>query len=66
MAGTGGVDGSAFWNRVTAYNREHPIADEAATRVTFYFGQSVTPPADAEQAAAIVRNDSIGNEGEHK
>jgi hypothetical protein len=37
---------NAFWHEVAAYNREHPIDDELATRVTFYFGQTVTRPAE--------------------
>jgi len=41
-----------LWDDVVAYNREHPIADEAATRVTFYCGQSVTPPTDPDLADA--------------
>ncbi len=41
-------DLNALWNDVSAYNREHPLADEAATRVTFYFGQRVRAPGEAE------------------
>lgn len=39
---------NAFWNEVAAYNREHPISDDLATRVTFYFGQVVTRPGEAD------------------
>jgi hypothetical protein len=39
---------NAFWNEVAAYNREHPIPEELATRVTFYFGQVVRPPTEGE------------------
>ncbi|HVW30485.1 MAG TPA: hypothetical protein VHC69_34245 [Polyangiaceae bacterium] len=38
----------AFWNEVAAYNREHPISDDRATRVTFYFGQVVTRPGEGD------------------
>jgi hypothetical protein len=57
---------NASWNEVAAYNRDHPMADEAATRVTFYFGQSVTPPADTDQATAVATNDSTGHAGVRK
>jgi len=58
-------DLNALWNEVVAYNREHPIADEAATRVTFYFGQNVTAPADPDQAAAL-QTESGDDEGRAK
>lgn len=32
-----------LWNRVSNYNREHPIRDRAKTKVVFYFGQNVEP-----------------------
>jgi hypothetical protein len=51
-----------LWNEVAGYNREHPTPDEAATRVTFYLGQAVRPPADSEQAAAILSRASTGEE----
>lgn len=38
----------AFWKEVAAYNRDHPIADDLATRVTFYFGQVVTRPGEGD------------------
>jgi len=38
----------ALWDDVRAFNALHPIADEAATRVTFYFGQNVMPPVDGD------------------
>jgi hypothetical protein len=41
----------AFWREVAAYNREHPIPDDLATRVTFYFGQVVTRPGEGELPA---------------
>lgn len=53
----------AFWNEVAAYNKEHPIADEGATRVTFYFGQSVKVPAEADHPAVIAANGSTGHQG---
>ena len=42
-----------LWDEVVAFNRAHPIPDEAATRVTFYFGQSITPPLDADLASEL-------------
>lgn len=39
---------NGFWGEVAAYNKEHPIPDDRATRVTFYFGQVVTTPVDAD------------------
>jgi hypothetical protein len=57
---------NASWNEVAAYNRDHPIADEAATRVTFYFGQSVTPPADPDHRDTVATNGSAGQEGAQK
>jgi len=35
-----------LWNEVRAHNQEHPVADEHKHRVSFYFGQAVTPPED--------------------
>ena len=35
------------WNDVRQYHQEHPVPDEQKHRVSFYFGQSVTPPEDA-------------------
>jgi hypothetical protein len=49
---------NAFWNEVATYNREHPISEESATRVTFYFGQSVRTPAAPEPANANEPNGS--------
>lgn len=46
-------DVDALWSEVAEYNREHPIADEAATRVTFYLGQNVRAAADADLAAKL-------------
>ena len=37
----------ALWKEVADYNKAHPIADENATRVTLYFGQSVRAPSDS-------------------
>ena len=42
----------AFWQEVAAYNREHPHEPEAATRVTFYFGQSLRRPTEPQRRAA--------------
>jgi hypothetical protein len=44
-------DLDAFWNEVAAYNKNHPIPDEDASRVTFYFGQVVTRPGEGDEAA---------------
>jgi hypothetical protein len=52
----------AFWDEVAAYNREHPIADEAATRVTFYFGQSVTLPSDSDPDAFFATKETQGEQ----
>lgn len=40
----------AFWKEVAAYNLEHPLDSDAATRVTFYFGQSVRRPEPVRRA----------------
>jgi len=41
-----------LWNEVRAHNQEHPVADEHKHRVSFYFGQAVTPlKMEADQAA---------------
>jgi hypothetical protein len=37
-----------LWERVEAHNVEHPVADERATRVWFYFGQYVEPEDEEE------------------
>jgi hypothetical protein len=36
------ADVNELWNRVHRYNQQHPIAEGAATEVSFYFGQCVT------------------------
>jgi hypothetical protein len=54
---------NAFWSRVSAYNREHPISDEAATRVPFYFGQSVTLPGEPDAASGMDASELAGVEG---
>jgi hypothetical protein len=33
---------SALWDEVAAHNRQHDVTVQAATRVNFYFGQSLT------------------------
>ena len=38
------ADVNELWERVQAYNAEHPLPDEERTEVLFYFGQCVTPP----------------------
>jgi hypothetical protein len=30
-----------LWNRVSAFNKANPVADDAKTKVSFYFGQNV-------------------------
>jgi hypothetical protein len=42
------VELNELWQRVVAFNQANPIADEAATRVTVYFGQYVREPAAPE------------------
>jgi hypothetical protein len=37
-------DLETLWQKVAEYNRQHPLDDEAATRITFYFGQIVKLP----------------------
>lgn len=44
-------EGNDLWNRVQAYNEEHPIADDQRTEVSFYFGQCVTPPDEEGEEA---------------
>jgi len=39
-----------LWQKVADHNKEHPVPDEEATRVTFYFGQSVIVPGEARSA----------------
>jgi len=36
------ADVNEVWNRVQRHNEEHPVPDEGATTVSFYFGQCVT------------------------
>ena len=50
----------AFWQEVAAYNREHPHEPEAATRVTFYFGQSLRRPTEPQRRAAGDPDDPEG------
>jgi len=38
-----------LWDKVVAYNKEHPICDEQKERVSFYCGQNVEPPAHAQE-----------------
>jgi hypothetical protein len=33
-----------LWARLSAHNRQHPIADQDKIKVTFYLGQNVEPP----------------------
>lgn len=35
-----------LWGEVQRYNEDHPIAEDARTEVSFYFGQCVTGPND--------------------
>lgn len=41
---------NALWEEVARYNREHPPPAEGATRVSFYFGQSIEDDGDGEAA----------------
>jgi hypothetical protein len=34
---------NAVWERHSAHNRQHPIAEDERVQVTFYFGQNVEP-----------------------
>lgn len=51
----------ALWQEVADYNKSHPIADEEATRVTLYFGQSVRAPSDP-----VAQNGSGGDTGDEE
>ena len=53
---------NVLWNEVAAYNREHPLSDDAATRVTFYFGQHVRTPDEA--GAEVSGSDVMTKENE--
>ena len=59
-AGGGDIRGEldGFWNEVARYNREHPIVDEEACRVTFYFGQMVTRPGDNDEAGGVLAGEN--------
>ena len=52
---------NTFWGEVAAYNKEHPIPDHQATRVTFYFGQVVTTPVDADAPASNATEHDTGD-----
>jgi hypothetical protein len=41
------TDVNELWNRVQRHNEAHPVRDEAATSVSFYFGQCVTQEDEA-------------------
>ncbi len=42
---------NALWEKVSEHDRQHPIPEEAKTKVTFYFGQTVQGAAlDSEDA----------------
>jgi hypothetical protein len=40
------ADVFTLWNEVEAVNAQRPIGEEAVSRVTFYFGQSVKSSGD--------------------
>jgi hypothetical protein len=44
---------NALWNEVTEYNRAHPLAEGDATRVRFYFGQTVESAGADEGSASM-------------
>ena len=54
----------AFWREVAAYNREHPFDDETATRVTFYFGQTLKRPAEPDVRSRDASKDPQGADEE--
>jgi hypothetical protein len=35
------ADANVLWDRVTAYNAQHPVDPEQRIEVTFYIGQNV-------------------------
>jgi hypothetical protein len=39
---------NALWEEVQRHNREHPLPADGATRVSFYFGQSIEDTGDDE------------------
>ncbi|HTV20192.1 MAG TPA: hypothetical protein VMG12_16020 [Polyangiaceae bacterium] len=47
-----------LWARLTAHNREHPIADADKVKVTFYMGQNVERP-DAETVTGAPDADEL-------
>jgi hypothetical protein len=49
---------NALWNEVARYNDAHPVVDELATRITFYFGQYVREPAEPPDPARSVVHQS--------
>lgn len=56
------------WNRLAAYNREHPMPDVKKTKVTFYLGQNVERPepdsteSDSDQLTLGACGDMNGGE----
>jgi len=44
---------AALLKKVSTHNREYGVVAETATRVTFYFGQSVMPPSEPDLAEAL-------------
>jgi hypothetical protein len=49
---------AALLSRVSSYNAAHGVTAEQATRVTFYFGQSVVAPAEPDGANSTHDSDS--------
>lgn len=49
-----------LWDRVSAYNTEHPADEDSTTRVTFYLGQAVeeTVETESHEADANTRDTS--------
>jgi chromosome segregation and condensation protein ScpB len=47
----------AFWREVAEYNLAHPFDSDTATRVTFYFGQSLRRPAESARRADDGKSD---------
>jgi hypothetical protein len=48
---------NTLWDKVVAYNQAHRVPDEEKERVSFYFGQSVEPPASAYEGEEKKRSD---------
>ena len=54
---------NALWTKVTEYNVANPVPEEERTVVTFYFGQAVRRPGDADE---LDPGDSSANHGKER